>query len=124
MASLEHIGTVTTRSGGLIVIDTGYLGIWLAQCQLIVRAIVAGQRHPWKLVELSHPRIQASRAEIAKSLEGHWRQELLFVLQQEIEMDDTYQRRVEECDQELQKHPRVFADTATPVNEELPRKRR
>lgn len=28
MANLEHIGTVTTRSGGLIVIDTGYLGIW------------------------------------------------------------------------------------------------
>jgi hypothetical protein len=28
MASLEQIGTVTTRSGGLIVIDTGYLGIW------------------------------------------------------------------------------------------------
>ena len=28
MTSLEQIGTVTTRSGGLIVIDTGYLGIW------------------------------------------------------------------------------------------------
>jgi len=28
MASLEQIGTVITRSGGLIVIDTGYLGIW------------------------------------------------------------------------------------------------
>jgi hypothetical protein len=28
MASLDQIGTVTTRSGGLIAIDTGYLGIW------------------------------------------------------------------------------------------------
>lgn len=28
MASREQIGTVTTRSGGLIVIDTGYLGSW------------------------------------------------------------------------------------------------
>ena len=37
--------------------------------QLIVRAIVAGERAPQKLAELSHPRIQASRAEIAKSLE-------------------------------------------------------
>lgn len=35
--------------------------------QLIVRAIVAGERDPWKLAELSHPRIQASREEIAKS---------------------------------------------------------
>jgi len=35
--------------------------------QLIVRAIVGGERDPWKLTELSHPRIQASRAEIAKA---------------------------------------------------------
>ena len=54
-------------------------------------------------------------------LEGHWRQELIFVLQQEMEIYDTYQRRVAECDQELQKHLRIFADTvAPPVKEELP----
>jgi hypothetical protein len=28
MSSLEQIGAVTTRSSGLIVVDTGYLGIW------------------------------------------------------------------------------------------------
>ena len=28
MSNLEQIGAVTTRSGGLIVVDTGYLGIW------------------------------------------------------------------------------------------------
>jgi transposase len=66
--------------------------------QLIVRAIIGGERDPHKLAELSHPRIQASRGEIAKSLEGNWRQELIFVLQQELEMYDTYQRRVAECD--------------------------
>ncbi len=93
--------------------------------QLIVRAIVAGERDPHKLAELSHPRIQASRAEIAKSLEGNWRQELIFVLQQEMEMYDTYQRRVAECDQELQKHLRAFAATVpTPVKEALPPKKK
>ncbi len=93
--------------------------------QLIVRAIVGGERDPWKLAELSHPRIQASRGEIAKSLEGNWRQELIFVLQQEMEMYDTYQRRVAECDQELQKHLRAFADTVPPpVKEELPPKKK
>ena len=81
--------------------------------QLIVRAIIAGERDPRKLAELSHPRIQASRGEIAKSLEGNWRQELIFVLQQEIEMYDTYQRRIAECDQELQKHLTGFADTVS-----------
>ena len=72
--------------------------------QAIVRAIVAGERDPRKLAALSHPRIQASREEIAKSLEGNWRPELVFVLQQEVEMYDTYQRRIAECDQQLQKH--------------------
>ena len=90
----------------------------------IVRAIVAGERDPWKLAELSDPRIQASSEEIAKSLEGNWRQELIFVLQQEIEMYDIYQRRVAECDQELQKHLRAFADTVPPpVKEALPPKK-
>ena len=79
--------------------------------QTIVRAILAGERDPRKLAELSHPRIRASREEIAKSLEGNWRPELLFVLKQEVEMYDTYQRRIAECDQELQKHLTSFADT-------------
>jgi transposase len=93
--------------------------------QLIVRAIVGGERDPRKLAELSHPRIQASRGEIAKSLEGHWRQELIFVLQQEIEMYDTYQRRVAECAQQLQKHLTRFADTApSRTREELPPKKK
>jgi hypothetical protein len=47
------------------------------------------------------------------------------VLQQEIEMYDTYQRRVAECDQQLQKHLTRFADTVPPkANEEVPQKRR
>jgi hypothetical protein len=42
-----------------------------------------------------------------------------------MEMYDTYQRRVAECYQELQKHLRVFADTvAPPVKEELPPKKK
>jgi transposase len=93
--------------------------------QLIMRAIISGERDSWRLAELSHPRIQASRAEIAKSLEGTWRSELVFVLQQELEMYDTYQRRIAECDQQLQKHLAAFADTVTPpVKEELPPKKK
>lgn len=86
--------------------------------QAIVRAIVAGERNPRKLAELSHPRIEASREEIAKSLEGNWRPELVFVLRQEVEMYDTYQRRIAECDQQLQKHLATFADTVLPQSPE------
>jgi transposase len=73
--------------------------------QAIIRAMVAGERDP---------RIQASREEVAKSLEGNWRPELLFVLQQEVEMYDTYQQRIAECDQQLQKHLASFVDTIPP----------
>jgi hypothetical protein len=93
--------------------------------QMIVRAMIAGERDPWKLAQLSHPRIQASRTEIAKSLEGTWRPELIFILQQELEMYDTYQRRVAECDEQLQKHLALFADTiAPPAKEDLPPKKK
>src|ERR1700688_3893174 len=78
--------------------------------QTIVRAILAGERGPKKLAELSHPQIRASREEITKSLEGNWRPELLFVLKQELELYDTYQRKIAECDRELETHLRQFAD--------------
>src|SRR5580698_3549470 len=71
----------------------------------IVRAIVAGERDTQKLAALSHPRIQARQEEIAQSLEGYWRPELVFVVQQEVDMYDTYQKRIVECDQQLQKQP-------------------
>jgi transposase len=93
--------------------------------QMIVRAILAGERDPGKLAELSDPRIHASKEEIAKSLEGNWRQELLFVLQQEVEMYNIYQQRIAECDQQLQKHLARFADTVPPqAKEEEPKKKR
>jgi transposase len=66
--------------------------------QAMVRSITAGERDPRKLAELSDPRIHASQ-EIAKSLEGNWRAELVFVLQQEVQMYDSYQQRIAECDQ-------------------------
>jgi transposase len=62
------------------------------------------------LAALSHHNIRANREEIANSLEGNWRPELLFLLKQEMEMYDTYQRRIAECDRELQAHLRTLAD--------------
>jgi transposase len=86
--------------------------------QRIVRAILAGERDPKKLAELSHPQIRATREEIAKSLEGNWRPELLFVLKQEMEMYDTYQRRIAECDRELEAHLKSFPGKVEPKQTE------
>ena len=86
---------------------------------------LAGERDPRKLAELSDPRIQASKEEIAKSLEGNWRPELLFVLQQEVEMYDIYQQRIAECDQQLAETPGQFCGYCSATGDRgSPRKRK
>jgi transposase len=49
----------------------------------ILDAILKGERDRYQLADLANPRIQASKEEIARSLEGNWRPELLFVLRQQ-----------------------------------------
>jgi hypothetical protein len=48
----------------------------------------------------------------------------LFVLQQEVEMYDTYQRRIAECDQQLQNHLSSFEDNVSPLPSEGQPKRK
>ena len=91
--------------------------------QAIVRAILAGEHDPEKLAALSHPRIQADRKEIAKSLEGNWRPELLFVLQQEVDMYDAYQKRIAECDQQLRTELASVVGVMEPDEEQTPKRK-
>ena len=79
--------------------------------QAIVRAMLDGERDPQKLAELSDPRIRATKEEIAKSLQGNWRPELLFIVQQQLEMYEAYQRRIAECDGKLREHLASFANS-------------
>ena len=51
--------------------------------QAIIKAILGGQRDPRKLAEFRDPRVRASEEQIARSLEGNWQEDLLFVLKQE-----------------------------------------
>jgi transposase len=78
--------------------------------QRIVRAMLAGERDPEQLAALSHPGIHATRQTIARSLEGTWQPDLLFVLQQEVAMYDAYLQRIAECDQALEQHLKGVAD--------------
>lgn len=51
--------------------------------QAIIRALLAGQRDPNKLAQLRDGRIQATAEQVARSLEGNWQDDLLFLLSQE-----------------------------------------
>jgi transposase len=70
--------------------------------QTIIRAIVQGERDPMKLASLRNRQVKASEEDIAKSLEGNWREEHLFALQQAVALYDAYQAQLELCDQRLQ----------------------
>lgn len=74
----------------------------------IIRAILGGERDPQKLAKLRHERIRASKEEIAKSLEGNWREELLFNLRQALELYDFYQEKIKDCDLRIQQHLKTF----------------
>jgi len=70
--------------------------------QAIVRDIVAGVRDPRQLARHRQRRVKASAAEIARALEGNWREEHLFVLKQALAMYDDIGRHLAECDVKLE----------------------
>ncbi|WP_321477554.1 IS110 family transposase [uncultured Paludibaculum sp.] len=72
--------------------------------QAIIRAILRGERDPYRLADLCHARVQATREEVARSLEGLWRDEVLFELQQAVESYDFTQHQLQACDQQLQQY--------------------
>jgi transposase len=50
---------------------------------------------------------------VVRSLEGNWRDDVLFELQQVVESFDFYQRQMAACDQRLQKYLAALPDRKT-----------
>ena len=76
----------------------------------IIKAIVGGERNPRTLARLRDHRIKADEATIAKSLQGHWREEHIFELTQALELYRAYQARIAECDREIEAQLEQFED--------------
>src|ERR1700740_3244512 len=90
--------------------------------QAIIKAILGGQRDPHKLAEFRDPRVKASEEQIARSLEGNWQEDLLFVLQQEQEGYQFCQKQMAECDQRLEQYLQQREDRSAGAN--LPEEKR
>ncbi len=83
----------------LVVSDiTGVTGL------RILRDIVAGHRDPQQLAQHRDYRCHASEAEIIAALTGNYRAEHVFVLQQNLELFDTYQQQLTACDTAIDAH--------------------
>ena len=85
---------------------------------LIIRAIVDGERDPHKLAQHRDRRCKRSEEEIAKSLEGHYRDEHLFALCQAVELYDIYHEKILACDHAIEQQINAF-DTQS-ASENLP----
>jgi transposase len=79
----------------------------------IIRAIVSGEREPLKLAALKDRRIKSDVSTIARSLEGDYRPEHLFVLRQALELYDYYQQQIVECDREIYREMKTLKTRAS-----------
>jgi transposase len=69
----------------------------------LVRAILAGERDPERLLQMCEAQIVKHKREaVLKSLEGDWQEHHLFALRQALAGYEFYQARIAECDQQLE----------------------
>src|SRR5438309_2379978 len=77
--------------------------------QAIVKAILRGERDPYKLAAFRDCRVQASEEEIARSLEGNWQDDSLLVSNQEQDGYEFCKQQMTECDRHLAQYLRHTA---------------
>jgi transposase len=92
----------------------------------MVKAIVAGERDPQILLSLCDPRIKASQEEIIKSLQGIWKEEYIFMLEQAVENYEFHQKQIKNCEekikQQLLRQVAIIKEGDITGVEETPRK--
>lgn len=76
----------------------------------ILRAIASGTRDREELAALATTAIQASRAEVAEALNGHYREQHVFTLKQALKTFDFIHERIRECDDVIEAALKRFAD--------------
>jgi transposase len=96
---LHHVISDITGTTGLAIVD----------------AILEGNRDVQKLASLRDPRVRVSHEIIAKSLVGDYRQEHLFTLRQSVGLYREYQRRIDACEEEMQRLMKVLETKADPT---------
>jgi transposase len=92
----------------------------------IIKAILSGERDPVKLAKLRDPRCKSSEATVARALEGHYREEHLFTLQQAVELVEFYQQQMTACDRQIEACLQQFEEKSseTPVTTRRRKRRR
>lgn len=87
---------------------------------LILRDIVAGVTDPKTLASHRHSRCKSPEPEIEAALTGNYFPEHVFVLRQNLELYDAYQRQLEACDTEVESLLREMATLRSEPEAPLP----
>lgn len=92
----------------------------------IIAAILKGERDPYRLADLRDKRVKAGREEVARALEGTWREDLLFELKQALNSYGFIHQQMQECDRQLESYlkqlPPVLEMPLTAENGPAPKK--
>jgi len=81
----------------------------------IIRSILEGERDTLKLASMKHPYVRQPVEEIAKALEGDYREEHLFALRQALALYEAYQQHLMACDQQIQAALRAVESLRPPA---------
>jgi transposase len=90
----------------------------------ILHAIVEGERDPQCLAAMRDWRIKATPDEVAKSLLGNWRDELIFVLGENLVLFEVYQQKIERCDYRIEQHLKSMSAQVDNNTNPLPKPRK
>jgi transposase len=90
----------------------------------IMKAILAGERDPQMLARNRDERCHNTTATIAKSLAGNYREEHLFALRQAVDLYETYQAKIADCNQaiikQVEKQPDISDDDPPTPEKQVP----
>ena len=93
---VQHMQKALTQMN--VLLDSVLADITGQTGQKILRAIIGGERDPQRLASFRHRRVKASADTIAASLEGTWREEHLFALEQAMQRYDFLEQQLEDCE--------------------------
>jgi hypothetical protein len=75
----------------------------------IIEAIIAGERNAENFLPLMSVRIKADKETLVKSLQGNWRNEYLFLLNQSYQMYLFLQKQIAICDAQIEQALQTFS---------------
>lgn len=100
---LHHVLSDITGTSGLAMLD----------------AILAGERDTAKLAAMREPQVKASADTIARALEGDYRAEHLFALNQSLTLYRFIQRQIAECSETIKKELKGWESRIDPEEKPL-----